>query len=76
MTRRQFTVNIPKTPVMNLGRAAEYLGVSKYYLRNLVKSGAIPCFKTQNGKSNRNTYTFKRAALDNWANDVNNRIEG
>ena len=73
--KQRYIVNIAEPSCMNLGKAAEYLGISAYFLRNLVKSGAVPCCSMQNGKSERKTYVFTRAALDSWANKIDNQIE-
>ena len=75
MVKQRYIVNIVKPSILNLNRAAEYLGVSAYFLRNLVATGVIPCVSMQNGKSTRKTYAFTQSALDNWAQNINNRIE-
>ena len=73
--KQRYTVNIVQPSILNLKKAAKYLGVSTYFLRNLVKSGIFPACSMQNGKSSRNTYVFTRAALDSWANKIDNQIE-
>lgn len=75
MTKR-FTIfkgEAPEKHSLNLKEAAAYLGRAPQIIRNLAKTGVIPCQIFQNGKSSRKTYFFSTDALDRWQD--NNRKE-
>lgn len=56
----------PEKHSLNLKEAAAYLGRAPRIIRNLAKTGVIPCQFFQNGKSTRKTYFFSTDALDRW----------
>ena len=56
-----------KSKLLSTQEAASYLGVTKDYLRRLIREGSIPSYNI--GKETRKTYRIKESDLDAWMNE-------